>query len=43
MRRVPHRKPWRVATRSNALHRKRDTRNVFSPQSSDLPAVESYF
>jgi hypothetical protein len=37
MRRVPHRKPWRVATRANALHGKRDTRNVFSRQPSDLP------
>src|SRR5882757_6236599 len=50
MRRVPHRKPWRVETRANALHRMRDMRNAFSPQSSDLPvgqfldrAVESFF
>jgi hypothetical protein len=50
MRRVPHRKPWRVETRANALHRMRDMRNVFSPQSSDSPvglfvdrAVESFF
>jgi hypothetical protein len=31
---------WRVETRVNALmalHRIRDTRNVFSPRSSDLP------
>ena len=27
----------RVETRVNALHRIRDTRNVFSPRSSDLP------
>ena len=38
MRRVPHRKPWRVETRANALHRKRDTRNVFSPQSVICPS-----
>ena len=50
MRRVPHRKPWRVEKRANALHRMRDTRNVFSPLSGDLPVgrfvdrrVESYF
>jgi len=50
MRRVPHRKPRRVEMRANAPHRMRDTSNVFSPPSRDLPVgqlvdmrVESYF